>query len=120
MTDLDAQTSDPADETEEQAIARLYPVVLAFTGPADRFLPGIPMRHLNEVDIARLVKNATVGEREDRHNGHAPGDEEYPDARAALIDRLTGGPFFTLVEKPKAKRKTTEDRDPASADAGKE
>lgn len=122
MTDLDAQT-DAQPETEEQAIARLFPPVLAFTGPDDRFLPGIPMRDLNENDIARLVKNRTIGEREDRHIGHAPGDLEYPDARQAVIDQLTGGAFFALAEgkPPKGKtKKPSEDRDPAGADADKE
>lgn len=114
--------TDIADrpETEEEAIARMFPPVLTFVGPTDKFLPGIPMRDLSENDVERIVYRRSVGERDDRHGGHAPGDPEYPEARAAEIERLAGSPFFELVGKPPKTKKPTEASDAAPADAAKE
>lgn len=110
MTDAEARS-------EEELIAELFPPVLTFVGPDDRFIPGIPMRDLAEPDIERIVRRRTVGEREDRHNGHAPGDAEYAAARRAAIDQLASSQFFA---KPAKTKKSTEEPDTAPADAAKE
>lgn len=81
--------------SKDPAISHLF-----WIGSGSGFIPGVPARDLEATDLERIVYRRTVGEREDRHGGHAPGDAEYPDAHRAVVDSLLHSGLYTTTVKP--------------------